>query len=78
MLGWEWLGVDRSCTHGAPLPRPQVSDGIKAAIGDGKLAAIFCVAGGWAGGNAASDGELCSWFQSTDSSASQLIFFSFV
>ena len=27
-------------------------------LNDGKLAAVLCVAGGWAGGNAASDGDL--------------------
>ena len=34
-----------------------VATGVAAELGDSKVDAILCVAGGWAGGNAASDSE---------------------
>ena len=35
----------------------QALDGLSAALGGNKLDAVVCVAGGWAGGNAASKGK---------------------
>jgi hypothetical protein len=34
----------------------QVIEGVDAVLSGSKLDAVICVAGGWAGGNAASDG----------------------
>ncbi len=38
----------------------QVLNSVGAALGENKLAAVFCVAGGWAGGSAADAGVLFS------------------
>lgn len=35
----------------------QVAGKVQAAMGEDKLDAVVCVAGGWAGGNAASPGQ---------------------
>ncbi len=39
----------------------QVLNSVGAALGENKLAAVFCVAGGWAGGSAADAGVFFSW-----------------
>ena len=40
----------------------QVLNSVGAALGENKLAAVFCVAGGWAGGSAADAGVFFSWY----------------
>jgi hypothetical protein len=42
----------------------QVLDGVDAFVGPDRVRAVLCVAGGWAGGNAASDGILRSFARS--------------
>ncbi len=44
----------------------QVLNSVGAALGENKLAAVFCVAGGWAGGSAADAGVLFSWYRFFD------------
>lgn len=39
----------------------QVAGKVQAAMGEDKLDAVVCVAGGWAGGNAASPGQCIAW-----------------
>ena len=41
-------------------PWLQVLSGVGEACGDTKLDALYCVAGGWVGGNAAADGFINS------------------
>ena len=41
-----------------PDQHQEVVDGLSSEIGGDKMDAIFCVAGGWAGGNAASESKL--------------------
>ena len=42
-----------------PAPAIQATDDVTASLAGDKLSAVICVAGGWAGGNAADDSELC-------------------